>query len=291
MGMRKINFTAFDFETATANRMPCQLGVAVVRDGEIVEKKCWLIKPPDNRYDNNCSRVHGITALDTERSIEFCGLWEEIKPYFHHELIVAHNLQFDADVLDRIVDYYQLNEKECIPLAGVCTMRLFHNEKLSEVTNTLGIEFNRHHNALDDAVACAKIYLAYLNGTDPDEMIFKEKKKRNTFLEDKNRKLSHDVKIQDLSCVECSDTVFYNQKVVITGVFDHFPVREKLALYLKKLGADINTSISQKTNYVIAGRNCGPAKLEKIVELQQQGNPIRIIGEDELLKILTEKTQ
>ena len=35
--METINFTAFDFETATANRMPCQLGVVVVRSGEIAD--------------------------------------------------------------------------------------------------------------------------------------------------------------------------------------------------------------------------------------------------------------
>ena len=37
--MGAINFTAFDFETATADRMPCQLGVVVVRDGKIVEER------------------------------------------------------------------------------------------------------------------------------------------------------------------------------------------------------------------------------------------------------------
>jgi DNA polymerase III epsilon subunit-like protein len=40
-----MNFTAIDFETA-AHDMPCQLGLVVVRDGQIAEENRWLIKPP-----------------------------------------------------------------------------------------------------------------------------------------------------------------------------------------------------------------------------------------------------
>jgi DNA polymerase III epsilon subunit-like protein len=40
--METINFTAIDFETATYDRMPCQLGLVVVHDGQIVEENQWL---------------------------------------------------------------------------------------------------------------------------------------------------------------------------------------------------------------------------------------------------------
>ena len=38
-GIKELNFTAIDFETATLKeRYPCQVGLAIVRNGEIVKK-------------------------------------------------------------------------------------------------------------------------------------------------------------------------------------------------------------------------------------------------------------
>ena len=42
-------------------------------------------------------------------------------------------------------------------------------------------------------------------------------------------------------------------------------------------------SISQKTSFVLAGENMGPAKLEKAEKLG-----VRIVGEDEFLKLIGE---
>ena len=60
---------------------------------------------------------------------------------------------------------------------------------------------------------------------------------------------------------------FYQKKVVITGTFEKFPFREEMAKLLYNVGADINSSISKRTDYVIIGENAGPKKLEKIEEL------------------------
>lgn len=60
---------------------------------------------------------------------------------------------------------------------------------------------------------------------------------------------------------------FYQKKVVITGTFEKFPFREEMAKLLYNVGADINSSISKRTDYVIIGENAGPKKLEKITEL------------------------
>lgn len=92
---------------------------------------------------------------------------------------------------------------------------------------------------------------------------------------------------QDLSAVENKDTIFYNKKVVVTGVFFKYPVRNFLANDLKKLGADINTSISKSTNIVCLGGNgVGPSKMETVKKLQASGIEIKVILEEELYKIL-----
>ena len=45
------DFTAIDVEYADREQNICQVGLAVVRNLEIVERRSWLIQPPDNHYD------------------------------------------------------------------------------------------------------------------------------------------------------------------------------------------------------------------------------------------------
>lgn len=82
------------------------------------------------------------------------------------------------------------------------------------------------------------------------------------------------------------ETPFFHSKVVLTGNLVTYPVRETLATTLKKYGADINTSISRKTDMVIVGEGCGPSKMKKIEDLQAQGVDIKVIFEPEFLEIM-----
>jgi NAD-dependent DNA ligase len=106
---------------------------------------------------------------------------------------------------------------------------------------------------------------------------------RNFF---EKQKISKELLIQDLSQVEKEDTIFYDKKVVLTGVFSRYPVRNYLADIIKKLGADINTSISKKTEIVCIGEGAGPSKMAKIEQLRIEGCDILIINEQQLYNIL-----
>lgn len=67
---------------------------------------------------------------------------------------------------------------------------------------------------------------------------------------------------------------------VITGVFQKFE-RDKLKETIEINGGKVSGSLSSKTSYLLAGSDCGPAKLEKAEKLK-----INIISEDDFLKIL-----
>ena len=70
--MQGINFIAIDFETATGKRASiCEAGICVVRDGEIVETRSWLVRPQGNSYSYWNMQIHGIRPNDTENSPEF----------------------------------------------------------------------------------------------------------------------------------------------------------------------------------------------------------------------------
>lgn len=287
--MSKCNFVAIDFETADSTRFPCQMGIVVVRNGEITERREFLIKPPGNKYSASCIRVHKITPYDTINCKEFPELWPEIKEYLRCELVVAHNISFDLDVLIKAIEYYDL---AYVPILGTrCTCRLYNDRKLSDVASAVGIVCEKAHNALSDAEVCAKVFLAHLlDGVDPDSLIYPERVTKQKPVipqfNDENRILSSEVKKQDLSIVENKNNYFYDKKVVISGIFDRFPIREDLALLLKKYGADINTSISKKTNIFIVGYDCGPTKLSKVLELKDNGCDIVIIEHSQLYDIL-----
>ena len=68
---------------------------------------------------------------------------------------------------------------------------------------------------------------------------------------------------------------------VISGVFTHHS-RDEYKSLIEGLGGKIASSISSKTNYVLAGANMGPAKLAKATDLG-----ITILSEDELLDLIT----
>ena len=68
---------------------------------------------------------------------------------------------------------------------------------------------------------------------------------------------------------------------VISGIFTHHS-RDEYKSLIEGLGGKIASSISSKTNYVLAGANMGPAKLAKATDLG-----ITILSEDELLDLIT----
>ena len=70
------------------------------------------------------------------------------------------------------------------------------------------------------------------------------------------------------------------QSIVISGVFQHHSRDEYKALIEQHGGKNVG-SISNKTSFILAGDNMGPAKLEKAQKLG-----IRIMSEDEFLSLI-----
>jgi DNA ligase (NAD+) len=73
---------------------------------------------------------------------------------------------------------------------------------------------------------------------------------------------------------------FAGKTFVVSGVFEKFS-RDDLKKTIEDNGGKVGSSISAKTDYVVAGDNMGPAKLEKANSLK-----IPIISEDDFIKML-----
>ena len=69
---------------------------------------------------------------------------------------------------------------------------------------------------------------------------------------------------------------------VVSGVFEKFS-RDDLKKAIEDNGGKVGSSISTKTDYVVAGDNMGPTKLDKANKLN-----IAIISEDDFIKLINE---
>ena len=158
------NFTAIDFETASRRHdSACQLGLATVRQGQIVDRVCWLIRPRPLYFHRANIQIHGITPEQVGDEPEFGELWPAISAKIGDDCLVAHNAAFDLRVL---IGTLRSHRHPIPELQFTCTRAIarrtwphLRRDGLKPLSNWLGIRF-RHHDALEDAVACAKILLA-----------------------------------------------------------------------------------------------------------------------------------
>lgn len=149
-----MQYTVFDFETATPNRMACQLAVIIVDENNIIESKEWLIQPPNNYYDESCSKIHNINSFQTIECKTFDLLWiEEISQFFENKNIVAHNLVcLNKDVLFKNLSFYNIDHPTL--LYEFCTYKIT-NAKITDLAIYFNYSNSNHHNASFDAYICA----------------------------------------------------------------------------------------------------------------------------------------
>lgn len=158
-----LDFTAIDFETANGFRgSPCSVGLSKVRGGVVVEEASWLMRPPENHdhFEFHNTRIHGIRAEDVIGRPRFGELFPEIGAFIGDDVLAAHNAAFDLGVIR--------SGLEVSGLAGpayeyVCTVML-SRRCYSLVSNSLpyaaeeaGVPLVNHHDAAEDARACAGI--------------------------------------------------------------------------------------------------------------------------------------
>lgn len=276
-----MDFIFIDFETATAKRSsPCALGICIVRDNKIVERKEWLIQPPNNEYNVINSRIHGITADKTINSPTFPEIWDEINNILKGNYIIAHNgISFDFSVLTKTLEHYNLpfsvSDYYFVDTLSIFSHRIpnLKTKKLKEICEKYEVSYcsKESHNALYDATVLAEVCLKaeidlslYSTIIFPSSNAPKSRSKKNF---DSLRERKIDSSLKEMIEVEDTSHFFYQKKVVITGTFDRFPVRNEMAKLLQSVGADNNGSISRKTDYVIVGKGAGRKKLEQIEAL------------------------
>ena len=158
-------YTAFDVELANPQRNSvCSIGVVRVENNEIVFSKEFLINP-ECEFSFHNIRIHNITPEMVKNKPIFPEVWKEIKPFFENTLLIAHNAKsMDLCAMYRMLEKYELPIPD---FQYVCTLELARNLipqsecgscKLNLLCDALNIQFEHHHNALDDALACRSLF-------------------------------------------------------------------------------------------------------------------------------------
>ena len=190
-----MNYVAIDFETAywgPANA--CSLGIVTSNGRTITSEWYHLIRPFYMKFDADCQKVHGIMAEDVEDAPTFQDIFEEIRSRLEGQVVFAHNARFDMGVLASSIATYDLPDlhftyADTVPLS-VKLWPDMENHKLNTVAEALGFDFH-HHQALDDARACAYIVRAALTAkalSSPKELLKETGEPLRTFSIDRMKK-------------------------------------------------------------------------------------------------------
>ena len=304
------DFITIDFETANNNLdSACSVGIVAVKDLEIVEKEYFLIKPPTDRFRGENTEIHGICFEDVKDCEQFPCVFEKIKNYFNGDnMVIAHNAQFDMSVLYSLLKTYNLAsvDFQYVDSIKISTKKSRGTgSSLEEKAKHFGIEMGRHHNALDDAITCAKIVICSVQNSryktlDRYLNAFTSIKVRR-FSELKPTKSFGGGRFPSVNASEIAATStdfdtshpLYSKSCVVTGEFETMS-RKTAMQKIIDVGGMVKGSVSGKTDYVIVGvqdlkivgADGVSSKERKARELASNGADIKILNEADFINLL-----
>lgn len=159
------------------------MGLTRVRDGKIVDEAYWLIRPPEghDHFDARNISIHGITPDDVAGSPRFAQIFPEIHAYMGEDALVAHNATFDLGVIRSAAE---VSGMQAPAFDYACTVVLSRKNyslpsySLPFVAEAAGVPLLNHHDATEDARACAGIMvdIAGKHGVDSVPGVFSSMK-------------------------------------------------------------------------------------------------------------------
>lgn len=311
-----MNLTAIDFETANGKHTSaCSLGIAVVKDSQIVETKYWLIRPQPFEFNYFNVLLNGLTEKQLRDKPLFSECWHEIQPYLENQIVVAHNASFDISVLVKTLDYYDLPFPN---LQYICSYRASQrvfknviNYRLDTLAHCLGIHLDHHH-ALEDAQVAAQILiymvesfghgciedfaesislrLGRLSNDDHTSCAYT---KDPPVTQPRTNSLPLSKRIVATTTDFDEDNEFYGKTVAFTGALNGLS-RAQAYQIIANLGGCPADNVTMKTDYLVLGvqdyrRLNGhkqSAKTRKAVRYAKEGTGIQTISEEDLYNMI-----
>ena len=163
MNFRNNRYVVVDLEaTSTGSKAKIiQVGIVVIEDGEIVEQYATDVNPYEH-LDSHIKELTGLTDERLAKAPEFSQVAEKIFELVKDGIFVAHNVQFDANLLAEFLFFegYELRTPriDTVELAQIFYPQ-FEKYNLGILCQELGIPLEQAHSALSDAQATAELFL------------------------------------------------------------------------------------------------------------------------------------
>jgi len=160
-----VDFTAIDFETANSHpSSACAVGLVRVRDGIVVDRAEWLIRPPAGHAEflPFNIRIHGITSEMVSEAPDWSAQLGELREFIGDDIAVAHNAGFDMGVIRAACAETITPTPKLRYLCSVQVSRKTYDlasHRLPLAAQAAGFGDFAHHEALADAEACAAIVI------------------------------------------------------------------------------------------------------------------------------------
>lgn len=162
-------FIALDFETANGKRTSiCSVGMVKVVNHQITESFYTLVNPNDYFSQQNIA-VHGIQPDEVYDAPTFKKVYPFMMQFIDDLPVVAHNAAFDMSVLHESIKAIGSDTPN---MKYFCSLQLSrrtienHRYGLNYMMQYYNLDFHGHHDALNDAKACAMITFRLLKHYD-----------------------------------------------------------------------------------------------------------------------------
>lgn len=286
--MRNLNFVALDVETADSAypESICQIGMAVVRDGQIVDSFAHLVHTPHKFawwQRTNLSIDEAAIAI----APAFIEIARTISPLMVGP--VFSHTSYDKFAVAQACSASGHDFPDAVWLDSAQVVRRAWPDRygkagygLKNVATDMGIEF-LHHDAGEDARAVAAIMIraSIEHGLDVDGWQARVRRPISS-TSNQNVDLRRDGNI---------DGPLYGEVVVLTGGFD-LPKGEQATL-AAFAGCQVDSGVTKRTTLVVVGndrfdRGERSGKWKKAEVMAQEGHPIRVMSEADFRALIAD---
>lgn len=289
MASPRLSFTALDIETANSQRGSiCAVALVKVRDGHIIDHFESYVRPFPFIVAPINQRIHGISIEVVENAPEWAVILPELVAFIGDDYVVAHNASFDKSGIRNACWDRGIPAPD---LRFICTMRAtskfekLEGYSLKKVSTAFGFDAFEHHNALADAERCALIALKLAERHDISTIEGLGRADRDLYIASRAAK--------DYTNVEKLGDLLKGLNICFTGALDI--TREQAKTLVASFGGIPQGAVSGKTDILVVGDFDSvffapgaehSSKMQKALDLKQQGKPIEILTENEFFERL-----
>lgn len=306
----RYDYLALDVETA--NERPasiCRIGIVAFDDG--LPTIAWEIDvDPREPFRDRNTKIHHIDRDTVRGAPPISRLWGDLHALLDAAIVVSHS-PFDKRSLAQTADEHHLTPLSCVWLdsAQVARRTWIRDERgsygLSSLTRALGIPLD-HHNAVHDAKASGMILAQAIqvSGILLDQWPKKVRRGCGTFRnrvelpgvpgERKKKRASRPSSgySSHVSMDGNPNGPLYGQVLVFTGALSMS--RTEAAKIAAQAGCAVDKNVTKRTTLLVVGDqdiqhlagHTKSSKHRKAEALMQQGQPLRILGESDFLKLV-----